>query len=134
MNTNNIHNQELTDADFDKWLGETLKISAVEPPINFTQKVMLKIPYPDAKVEDDPTLILIVAAIALLMAMVLVVKYLLPTSLLDSTGLSFIYELVNNSWRFILNCILVIVAGAGLFGVDQLLLQRGKRDRLALQP
>ena len=124
-------NQEAFDAEFEKWLGEQIKESMVEPPANFTGSVMAAIEKKPLNGNIDTLWVTILIIISLIMTAFIGVIYLIPSEYFQQVSFSSLIN-VNSSIKSVVQYGSLLLLGVTIFyGVDNFLEQRFRNKNLA---
>jgi len=117
-------NQEIFDAEFEKWLGEQLKESMVEPPENFTDNVMAAIEKKPLNGNVDTLWIIVLITISMIMTVFISITYLLPSEFFQQLHFSSLMSL-KGSIKNVVQCGSLLLLGVTIFyGMDSLLEKR----------
>ena len=123
--------QEAFDAEFEKWLGEQLKESMVEPPANFTGSVMATIEKKPLNGNIDTLWVTILIIISLIMTAFIGVIYLIPSEFFQQVNFSSLIN-INGSIKSVVQYGSLLLLGVTIFyGVDNFLEQRFRNKNLA---
>jgi hypothetical protein len=121
----------LSDTEFEKWMENQLKMSMVEPPVNFTDAVMERVEKPVVEQQNDATILFVAAGIIALGSCAVTLSTIFPKiwkNILQYLTLSF--------WSNTSSIIHVVSAIALLcvlfFGLDWLLSQRFKQRNISI--
>ena len=124
-------NQEAFDAEFEKWLGEQIKESMVEPPANFTGSVMATIEKKPLNGNIDTLWVTILIIISLIMTAFIGVIYLIPSEFFQQVNFSSLIN-INGSIKSVVQYGSLLLLGVTIFyGVDNFLEQRFRNKNLA---
>ncbi|PKP39078.1 MAG: hypothetical protein CVT98_03395 [Bacteroidetes bacterium HGW-Bacteroidetes-15] len=117
-------NEELSDAEFDKWLGTQLKSDLVEPPEDFTSKVMMKLDVQPQKGRIDPIMLLILVGILIVNGSLVAFPYILTEKWLLKVSNLFLLETYTSLVSANLIIAATIAVGLLFVGLDFLLSKR----------
>lgn len=120
----NFLNKELSDTEFDQWLGIQLKSNLVEPPLDFTSKVMMKLDINTQKGRIDPIMLLILVGILIVNGSLVAIPYIFTEKVLLKVSSLFLFETYTSLVS--VNLIIAATIGIGLLfvGLDFLLSKR----------
>jgi hypothetical protein len=84
--------EDIADDEFDNWLGTQLKSNMIEPPEDFSSKVMMKLESPTKNGHIDPIMRLILVGILIVNGSLVAFPYILTDKWLLKVSSLFLFE------------------------------------------
>lgn len=125
-------NMEMPNDVFDKWLAEQLKENVVEPPANFTSKVLAGIEGKSTNGNSESIWIIILLTVSLFMAIAISAAYLIPAEYFRKINLQNIIEITGSIKKIVLFGTLALLGVSFFYGIDNFFENRYRNNNVAI--